>query len=168
MLPALSSALKGSLGTAAIIIAVATFFVIALYLGRDKGDPGLASILRQYASQRRYDLWVWTPGRFSFLSPADYLGTKFKLSGVKNGARFEVTFVVFQLSTGDNYEPETKSTHFSCVPTWLPDNSGVSITVGLPRTSWLYSNPEPSLSRHGLNVYVSPPELISIRGTSCR
>jgi len=158
MLVALAISLKGSLGIAATVIAFGLFYVIVGYSKRDKGNPELAQWLQQYASERHYDLWVRTPGRFSFLHPADALGTKFKLSGVQNGASFEVTFQIFDLSGEGNLQ---KSTWFNCVPNWLPDNSSICITVGPLRKSWLYSNPEPSLVRYGLHIYVSPPELVS-------
>jgi hypothetical protein len=158
MLVALAISLKGSLGIGATVIAFALFYVILGYSKRDKGNPELAQWLQQYASERRYDLWVRTPGRFSFLHPADALGTKLKLSGIQNGASFEVMFSVFDRSDQGDYQ---KSTWFNCVPTWLPDNSGLGITVGPQRKSWLYSNPEPALVRYGIHVYVSPPELVS-------
>jgi len=158
MLVALLISLKGSLGIAAIFIALALFWVIVSYRSRYKGSPELASGLQQYTSERRFDLWKEKPGRFSFLSPADNLGIKFKLSGVQNGAPFEVTFAIFDLSGEGNLQ---KSTWFNCVPIWLPDNSSICITVGPLRKSSLYSNPDPSLVRYGLHVFVSPPELIS-------
>ena len=158
MSTAFASVADGPLGKVAFVLLALLVLVFAAYLLRDKGNPELTATLQEYAAQRDYGLWVKPIAGLRCLIPGSNIGDIVKLTGSRNGAAFEVSFGDYSSSADGPWE---KSTFFHCSPTWLPDKSGITITVGHPRQSRLYSNPEPSLVRHGVHVYVSPPELVS-------
>jgi hypothetical protein len=132
----------------------ALLYVGLRYSAREKDALRLAQVWREYAARHGYE--VFAPGRFIWLSPSE--GEIYaKIEGVRNSVSFTAEITAY-----DPDEGGTKETSFRCTPTWLPNESGISITPRQPRSSWMFSTPQPALVRHRLNVYTHPAELASV------
>ena len=137
---------------------VVGLYLASCFLSREKDATRLATVWRAYA-ERAGDR-VSVPGRYSFLLPQT-TQVHAKLEGTRHGVAFTA-----EITEWDPEEPGEKDTTFTSSPSWLPDNSGISITRGEPGGSWPFKTPEPTLRRHRLNVYASPPELASAFDTA--
>jgi hypothetical protein len=128
------------------------------YFARDKEAARIAPIWREYATRRGYGLWLPKRGLLGIRFPQRSIETEARLDGVREGVPFTA-----EISLYDPGEGSHKGTLFQCAPPWLPDNSGIAISRGAPpKGSWLSPMPNPSLVRRTLNVYVDPPELVTV------